>query len=252
MLPPAALAALLLTAPGDPPPHPAVGTRLAPTDVDWEHPAWRTTFDDPAELAQWRLEGGRQISIADGRLVLESTHQGPTSVAEDDHLVAWLDRELPGDFLLEFSLRPQNRQQGLNIVFFNTRGLHGESVFDPALAPRDGLFKQYHSGDLNGYHLSDWAGDRGSANVRKNKGFKLVASGPDRIAAAPAEAWSVVRLYKRGGLIRLAVDDVIAVGFDDDGQTWGPVWNHPGWIGLRQMAHTVRCEYDHLTVWPLH
>jgi hypothetical protein len=28
------------------------------------------------------------------------------------------------------------------------------------------------------------------------------------------------------------------------------VWNHSGWIGLRQMGHTVHCEYDSLTVYP--
>ena len=60
-----------------------------------------------------------------------------------------------------------------------------------------------------------------------------------------------MRLYKKGGTIRLMVDDAIAVAFDDDGRSHGPVWNHRDWIGLRQMGHTVRCEYDHLTVYPL-
>jgi hypothetical protein len=46
------------------------------------------------------------------------------------------------------------------------------------------------------------------------------------------------------------VDDVISVAYDDDGKKDGPVWNHPGWIGLRQMGHTVRCEYDYLKVYP--
>lgn len=44
------------------------------------------------------------------------------------------------------------------------------------------------------------------------------------------------------------VDDIVSVAYDDDGKTFGPVWNHSGWIGLRQMAHTVRCEYEHLKV----
>lgn len=47
------------------------------------------------------------------------------------------------------------------------------------------------------------------------------------------------------------VDDVIAVAFDDDGKTHGPLWTHTGWLGLRQMAHTVRCEYDDLKIFPL-
>jgi hypothetical protein len=112
------------------------------------------------------------------------------------------------------------------------------------------VFAQYHSSDLNGYHISYWAGTRGTANVRKNAGFKLVATGPDRVVNGPADAFQVVRLYKRGGTIRLMVDDIISVAFDDDGKTYGPVWNHSGWIGLRQMGHTVHCEYDSLTVYP--
>jgi hypothetical protein len=247
----AMLAALTLcgacgcTAPApEPPPHRDVGQRLVPADVDWAQPVYQTAFDDPAELKNWKLEGGKRISLEKGKLVLENAGAA-------DHLVCWLKAEVPADFLLEFSVRPQNRKQGLNIVFFNARGAHGESVFDPALRPRDGDFKQYHSGDLNNYHISYWAADRGTANVRKNPGFHHVATGTDLIAGAPADACQVVRLYKRGGKIRLMVDDIIAVAFDDDGRTLGPVWTHSGWIALRQMGHTVRCEYEHLKIFPL-
>jgi hypothetical protein len=235
---------------GEPRPHPAVGQRLVPADVDWQHPVYATTFDNADALKDWKLEGGKRMSIENGRLVLESEPPGPKPSAADNHLVCWLTKEMPADFLLEFKVHPQNRKQGLNIVFFNARGLHGESIFDPALAPRTGVFKQYHSGDLNNYHISYWAGDRGTANVRKNKGFALVATGPDVVVKAPAEAFQTIRLYKRGGTIRLMVDDIISVAFDDDGKTHGPVWKHSGWIGLRQMGHTVRCEYDDLRVYP--
>jgi hypothetical protein len=158
---------------------------------------------------------------------------------------------MPPEYLLEFTVRPKDRKEGLNIVFFSTRGAKGESIFDPALKPRTGIFRQYHSSDVNGYHISYWAGERGTANVRKNAGFKLVATGPDKIVNGPAEAFQTVRIYKRGGTIRLMVDDIISVAYDDDGKTDGPVWNHSGWIGLRQMGHTERCEYDSLTVYPL-
>ena len=35
------------------------------------------------------------------------------------------------------------------------------------------------------------------------------------------------------------VDDIISAAFDDDGQKYGPVWTHSGWIGLRQMARVI-------------
>ena len=157
-------------------------------------------------LKDWRLEGGKRMSIADGKLVLESEPGANGSEVKVNHLVCWLLKEMPADFLLEFSVRPQNRKQGLNIVFFNARGLHGENIFQPPIRPRNGLFQQYHSGDLNNYHISYWAGDRGTANVRKNQGFHLVAVGKDLVAAAPADAFQTIRVYKRGGTIRLMVD----------------------------------------------
>jgi hypothetical protein len=52
-------------------------------------------------------------------------------------------------------------------------------------------------------------------------------------------------------MIRLLVDDVISVAFDDDGKSHCPIWTHPGWIGLRQMGHTERCEYEYLKIFPL-
>ena len=124
-------------------------------------------------------------------------------------------------------------------------------MFDPSLSPRNGSFVQYLSGDLDNYHISYWAGDRGSANLRKNHGFHLAAGGEDLVCSAAPDQFQTIRIYKRGGMIRLTVDGRLALRYDDDGRTFGPVHTHSGWIGLRQMAPTHRCEYDHLAVYPL-
>ena len=92
---------------------------------------------------------------------------------------------------------------------------------------------------------------RGTANIRKNKGFFLPAIGKDLVYTAPADAFQTIRIYKRGGRIRLTVDDVLALAYDDDGKTYGPVHTHSGWIGLRQMAHTQHCRYGHVRIYPL-
>lgn len=230
---------------------PSPDTKFIPEDVDLQHPVYQTSFADEAALKDWLLEGGIRMSVAAGNLILESRPGSVRSDTDANHLVCWLKRRIPADFLLEFTVCPENRKQGLNIVFFSTRGVHGETVFDPALKPRDGYFDQYHSGDLNGYHISYWAAGRGTANVRKNKGFHLVATGKDLVTDAPADRFQTIRIYKRGGKIRLMVDDRISVAWDDDGKAYGPVWNHSGWIGLRQMAHTVRCRYGYVKVFPL-
>lgn len=159
-----------------PPRHPAVGGRFEPADVDWARPVYQNAFDHVAALGDWRLEGGRAMSVRDGRLVLEHPPGAKTPEDNRGHLVCWLTKEVPPDFLLEFTFRPQNRKQGLAIVFFAARGDGGRSVFDPGLKPRDGTFVQYLRGDIDNYHISYWAGDRGTANVRKNRGFHFVGS----------------------------------------------------------------------------
>lgn len=232
-----------------PPVSPLAGTRFVPEDVDWAHPVYTTSFDDPNELTQWKLEGGKRAAIEDGNLILESTP--PVEGEESDHLVFWRDQVFPADFLLEFTFRPQSREKGLAIVFFNARGIQGEGIFEPVLKPRHGVFKQYHSSDLNCYHISYWAGARGTANIRKNAGFNLVATGPDLVSPGPAGEFQKIRVYKKGGLIRLIIDDVISAAWDDDGTIGGPIHTHDGWIGLRQMEHAVRGEYGEFAVYPL-
>ena len=226
-----------------------VGENLVPTDIDWNRPIYETSFESPETLSQWRLEGGSKMSISDGCLALESdaAKKGPDGKCID-HLVCWLTKELPADYLIEFTVRPTNRKEGLNIVFFSARGFKGESIFDADQPPRDGTYRQYHSGELNCYHISYWAAGRGTANLRKSKGFHLVAEGQDLICDALQGAFQTVRVYKRGGRIRLTVDAVLSLTWDDDGKSHGPVIGQPGWFGLRQMGHTVRCEYGHVKV----
>lgn len=231
---------------------PKVGDKWTPADVDLARPIYETSFDEAKDLKDWRLEGGRRVSVAEGNLVLESDpDQKGQNGKSHDHLVCWLDRELPANFLVEFTVRPENRKEGLNIVFFSARGKQGESIFDAGLSPRDGTYKQYHSGDLNCYHISYWAAGRETANLRKSAGFHLVAEGKDLICDAPAEKFQTVRVYKRDGSIRLLVDDVVALAWNDDGNTHGPVLVRSGWFGLRQMGHTQRCEYGHVKIYAL-
>ena len=70
----AVLGGLVLPAAGaddaEPPFHPSVGQKFIPPDVDWDHPVYRTRFDDASEVSHWRLECGTRVSIANGKLVL--------------------------------------------------------------------------------------------------------------------------------------------------------------------------------------
>lgn len=227
------------------------GTSSGPGGAEAGPSAYATSFDDASVLSDWRLEGGGRMAVENGSLVLENRAAAEPADVPGRHLVCWLDREMPADFLLEFSVQPRDRHDGLAIVFFNARGRDGVGVFDPALKPRDGSFPQYHSGDIDNYHISYWAGSRGTVHLRKNRGFVLCAEGRDLVAPAPAAAFQTVQVIKRGGTIRLLVDGAESLAFEDDGKAHGPVHAHPGWIGLRQMAHTGRCEYGFFRVFPL-
>jgi hypothetical protein len=216
------------------------------SEVDWEHPVYATAFDTPEELANWELEGGYEARIEKGRLVLQNAApEGQTS-----NLVCWLKPVMPADYLLEFTFRPKDHRTGLAIVFLNARGVNGESIFDSSLQTRDGTFRQYTSGDIDNYHISYWSGGRGSANVRKNVGFDLVAIGDELVYNAPQDKMQMIQIYKKGGALRLLVDGKVAVAYDDE-RRHGPVHNHTGWIGLRQMGHTEWAEYGRLRVYPL-
>lgn len=248
-----------------------IGQKFIPEDVDMDNPIYQTSFDDPSVLKDWKLEGGKSMSVVNGSLVLESDpnkteidgdaekKDKPSKAKDDntmdaprskDHLVCWMTKEVPADFLLEFTVRPSNRQLGLNIVFFGAKGLNGENIFEPPIQPRTGLYPQYNRGDINAYHISYWAANRESANFRKSKGFNLVAEGDDLITNAPADAFQTIRVYKRGGDIRMMVDDVVALAWKDDGEAFGPVLGS-GWTALRQMGHTHSSEYGDYKVYPL-
>ena len=93
--------------------HPLVGKPFKPADVDYNNPVYETSFEDEVVLRDWRLEGGKQMSVVNDNLVLQSQ---PTS-NDSNHLVCWLTKEAPSDFLLDFTVRPRDRKEGLNIVF---------------------------------------------------------------------------------------------------------------------------------------
>jgi len=189
------------------------------------------------------------MAIAAGRLVLESV----PSASEDprgNHLVCWLKREVPADFLLEFGVCPENRSRGLNIVFFAARVSAARASSTPPW-PR----ATASSRSTTAATSPTTTPRTGPAAAAPPTSARTPAS-PGRGRARPGFAlaeglFQTVRVHKRGGRIRVTVDDVVAVAFDDDGTTYGPVHAHAGWIGLRQMSHTGRCEYDHLRVFAL-
>ena len=191
----------------------------------------------------WVLEGPGRAWTEKGTLWLKN---------EGYHVVLWNTRVFPENFLLEFGYVPEDSLRGLNIVFFAARPKAGGSIFDLALPKRAGRFVKYTRGPVNSYHTSYWAtgsdrSKRETGNLRKNSGFFLVALGEDRIAGAGPGPHRV-RILKDGGRLRLEVRGKIALAWDDDGKTYGPL-RRDGYIGLRQMSHTGKGGYTSFKVW---
>src|SRR5690242_6653230 len=42
---------------------PVVGEKFVPADVDTAHPVYTSSFDGPKALRDWRLEGGKRMSV---------------------------------------------------------------------------------------------------------------------------------------------------------------------------------------------
>jgi len=209
---------------------------------------------DAAAAKDWVMEGGGIAEWADGYLRLRSKHYTPArSSVETDHFVYWLKRDFPADAAAEWDFRFPDwavSPNGLAILFLCAQGARGEDLFDPKLAARDGVFARYHSGDINCYHVSYFAGKRGKANVRKNAGFHLVASADDLVASGGPEKWHRLLLSRFGGRLELTVDGKPCLSWADDGRVCGPLLGG-GKIGLRQQNDLLWGDYANLRVYGL-
>lgn len=208
----------------------------APADSERGELLYHRALGDPVDMRDWVMEGPATIEHRGGWMQLQSERpDGP-----EGHLVYWCPVEFPESFRAEweFELIGEN---GLCIVFFAARGHGGRELFDPALAPRNGIFRQYTHGDIDSYHISYFAhtplSPRRVTNLRKNNGATLIANGPVGVTAAGEGPHRAI-LIKDGNHIRMAVDGRTIIDYTDDGERAGPVWAG-GKIGLRQMQWTV-------------
>ncbi len=187
--------------------------------------------------------GQPEITFEGGRMRIKS----------NVHFLLWFPFDLPGDFAVSWDFMPKN-DDGLAMFWFCAKGRKGEDLFDESLAKRAGQYPQYHSGDINAYHLSyfrrnEW--DDSSINtvhLRKSYGKKLVALGPNPIPNVEVEKVAKdlkdpyrVELIKYGRHIRVKINDMVILDWEDDSPY------QDGKIGFRQMANLV-AEYSNLKI----
>ena len=203
------------------------------------------------DVAEFVREGRPVVSFPQGCMRLENGLD--PQIGQAANYLFWCPKVFPGDIAVSFTFKPI-REPGLAMFWFSAAGRKGEDLFDPALAPRAGEYRQYHSGDINAYHASFFRrknprGERNfhTCNLRKSHGFHLVCQGADPIASvADVTDPYRIQVVKLGARIVFSINDLLIYDWTDDGQTHGPVLGG-GRIGLRQMAPLI-AEYSDLRV----
>ena len=97
------------------------------------------------------LEGQADISFPEGAMRLKSVID--PSEGQKANFVLWCPVSFPSDVCIEWEFKPI-KEPGLAIMFFAAKGRSGVPVLDNSLAKRTGEYPQYHSGDINAFHVS--------------------------------------------------------------------------------------------------
>jgi hypothetical protein len=205
----------------------------------------------PADVESFRMEGDAAVSFPLGRMRLESVRGAEEG--QKANFVYWCPDTFPSELAVEWDFRPI-REPGLAILFFAAKGRGGEDLFDPRLAARSGEYEQYHSGELNAFHISyfrrRWPEERRfhTCNLRKSFGFHLAAQGADPIpGVADAEGPYRLLVVKQAEWIRFFINGLPIFEWEDDGSAFGPHLTD-GKIGFRQMSPLI-AEYANLKVY---
>lgn len=202
------------------------------------------------DIRDFILEGKAVLTFENGALTMENAL--PSADGQKANYVLWCPKEFPSDIKISWEFRPV-KEPGLAMIFFAAKGRHGESIFAPELAKRDGQYPQYHHGDINAFHISYFRrkepDERAfhTCNLRKSYGFYLVCQGADPIPdASPNSPWYRLSVCKKGSTVSFAVNELTVFTFEDDGKTYGPLLEG-GCIGFRQLA-PMKGQYRNLQV----
>ena len=204
------------------------------------------------DVSGFVLEGSANVYFENGKMRMKNALS--EDLGQKSNFVYWCDKTFPSDIQIEWDFKPIE-EPGLAIMFFGAQGVGGEDLFDKSLAPRDGQYNLYHSGDINAYHISyfrrKWDEERSfhTCNLRKSKGFYLVCQGADPIPDCKDATEYHIIIRKKQGKIDFIINDLEVFSWLDDGIEYGPVIGG-GKIGFRQMAPMIG-EYSNLLVYEL-
>ncbi len=203
------------------------------------------------DIKDFVLEGKANISFPEGAMRLENALSA--SEGQKANFVLWCPVAFPADVRIEWEFKPI-KEPGLAMLFFAAKARNsGEDIFDESLEKRTGEYRQYHSGDINAFHVSYFRrkepDERAfhTCNLRKSYGFHLVCQGADPIPdASPDAEWYKIKVVKNKDKVSFYVNDLQIFEFVDDGRSYGDLLTG-GNVGFRQLAPMI-AEYRNLKV----
>ena len=159
------------------------------------------------------------------------------------HIQFWNKQAHPENFLIRLKFQAASPYP-LHMVSFCGRGVNGEDVLDPKLAPRFGLAAQYMFGDIRNYRISYWSGKRGTSNMRRAPGRKLTAKESGDVPAFALHREVNLEIIRWNGRVVFKADGETLVDWTDD-EPFGD-----GLFSLRLMA-AAKGWYDDYEVYEL-
>jgi hypothetical protein len=214
---------------------------------------YKNALDCEESLKGFILEGKAKLTFPDDCLRMENSLE--SGLGQKANYVLWCPEEFPSDVSVRWHFKPLS-DTGLCILFFSARGIDGTDIFSSSLQERTGEYHQYHSGEINTFHVSYFRrkelDERAfhTCNLRKSKGFHLVAQGADPLPnAEDVDRFYQMEIRKRRNVVSFSIDGLPIFSYLDDGLTHGGLLDG-GKIGFRQLA-PLTAEYKNLEVFAL-
>ncbi|MCS7462600.1 YesU family protein [Paenibacillus doosanensis] len=214
---------------------------------------YHNPFAKEKDVGDFIMEGQAAIIFPQGRMRMENVLD--PKLGQQANFVFWCPVDFPDSIAATWEFWPV-REPGLCMTFFSAAGAQGEDLFDAGLAPRTGVYPEYHHGDMNAYHVSYFrrkeADERSfhTCNLRKSFGLHLVAQGGDPIPSVGDAAGPYrIKLLKWQDEIVFMINEMTVFQWKDDGVTYGKRLEG-GKIGFRQLAPMIG-EYANLNVYAL-
>lgn len=219
---------------------------LATGEILYENPLACVT-----DIEEFRVEGDACITFPRGRMRMEQAYDRDPERGLHANFLLWCPVEFPDSIAVSWEFQPRS-DRGLAMFWVAAKGRTGEDLFDPSLPPRDGDYPQYHSGAINGLHVSYYRRNPGeigfqTCNLRKSHGFHLVCQGADPLPSSrDASGPYSCEVIKAGPHFRFSINGLVLFHWVDDGERYGSILES-GRIGFRQMAGLIG-EYGNLKV----